>query len=126
MFNYTPDWSDSAVRRFIRKVGRENIADLFDLRLADWKGNGLTRGFPAYLDGFRRRIEEIIASGDALTVKDLAIDGNRVMKIMDIPPSPRVGEILEKLLGMVLEEPKRNTTEYLENEVRKMAEDRGK
>ncbi len=126
MFNYTPDWSDSAVRRFIRKVGRENIADLFDLRLADWKGNGLTLGFPAYLDVFRRRIEEIIAAGDALTVKDLAIDGNRVMKIMNIPPSPRVGEILEKLLGMVLDEPHRNTAEYLENEVRKMAEDGGK
>jgi len=121
MFNYTPQWSDSAVRRFIRKVGVENIADLFDLRLADWKGNGLTRGFPDYLDMFRDRIEEIIAEGDALTVSDLAIDGKRVMEIMHITPGPQVGRVLDELLNLVLEDPKKNIAEILEEQVHKLA-----
>jgi len=119
MFNYTPDWSDSAVRRFVRKVGKEHIADLFDLRLADWKGNGLTRGFPAYLDIFRDRIEAIIAAGDALTVRDLAIDGEQVMKLLNIPPGPQVGEILERLLAIVLENPQCNTASYLQEQALK-------
>ena len=37
MFNYTAEWSDGAVRRFINRVGLENLDDLFDLRLADQK-----------------------------------------------------------------------------------------
>jgi tRNA nucleotidyltransferase (CCA-adding enzyme) len=126
MFNYTPDWSDSAVRRFVRKVGKENIADLFDLRLADWKGNGLTRGFPTYLDIFRDRIEAIIAAGDALTVRDLAIDGEQVMKLLNIPPGPQVGEILERLLAMVLDNPQCNTAAYLKEQVLKLGGKAGK
>lgn len=38
MFFYESAWSDAAVRRFVRRVGAENIDDLFDLRLADIYG----------------------------------------------------------------------------------------
>ena len=32
MFFYLPEWTDSAVRRFIRDVGEKPIPDLFELR----------------------------------------------------------------------------------------------
>jgi poly(A) polymerase/tRNA nucleotidyltransferase (CCA-adding enzyme) len=113
MFNYTPEWSDSAVRRLIRRVGRKRIGDLFDLRLADWIGNGYTAGFPQYLDELKKRIDEILKANDALSVNDLEINGNDVMQVFKIEPCQKIGEILNEILNMVIEKPELNTREQL-------------
>lgn len=113
MFGYTANWTDAAVRRLIRKVGRENIADLFDLRIADWFGNGTNYGFPAYLRALERRINEAIAREEAFTEKDLAVGGRDVMSELGIPPGPRVGEALSYLLERVLEDQSLNERERL-------------
>jgi poly(A) polymerase/tRNA nucleotidyltransferase (CCA-adding enzyme) len=113
MFGYTPSWTDAAVRRLIRKVGRENIADLFDLRIADWFGNGTNYGFPGYLRALERRINEAIAREEAFTEKDLAVDGRDVMAALEIAPGPEVGEALSYLLERVLEDQSLNERERL-------------
>jgi poly(A) polymerase/tRNA nucleotidyltransferase (CCA-adding enzyme) len=113
MFGYTSQWTDAAVRRFIRKVGRDNIADLFDLRIADWFGNGTNYGFPAYLRALERRINEAIAREEAFTEKDLAINGHDVMTELDIEAGPGVGEALGYLLERVLEDQSLNERERL-------------
>ncbi len=113
MFGYTPAWTDAAVRRLIRKVGRENIADLFDLRIADWFGNGTNYGFPGYLRALERRVNEAIAREEAFTEKDLAIDGRDVMSALEIAPGPKVGEALSYLLERVLEDQTLNERERL-------------
>jgi tRNA nucleotidyltransferase (CCA-adding enzyme) len=113
MFGYTPSWTDAAVRRLIRKVGRENIADLFDLRIADWFGNGTNYGFPGYLRALERRINEAIAREEAFTEKDLAVDGRDVMAALDVRPGPKVGEALSYLLERVLEDQSLNERERL-------------
>jgi len=113
MFGYTPNWTDAAVRRFIRKVGRDNIADLFDLRIADWFGNGTNYGFPAYLRALERRINEAIAREEAFTEKDLAVDGHDVMAALDLKPGRKVGEALGYLLERVLEDQSLNERETL-------------
>jgi tRNA nucleotidyltransferase (CCA-adding enzyme) len=113
MFGYTPAWTDAAVRRLIRKVGRENIADLFDLRIADWFGNGTNYGFPGYLRALERRVNEAIAREEAFTEKDLAIDGRDVMSALGITPGPKVGEALGYLLERVLEDQTLNKPERL-------------
>ena len=113
MFGYTPSWTDAAVRRLIRKVGRENIADLFDLRIADWFGNGTNYGFPGYLRALERRIDDAIAREEAFTEKDLAVDGHDVMAELGLPPGPKVGEALSYLLERVLEDQSLNDRERL-------------
>ena len=113
MFDYRAQWSDAAVRRWVRRVGEEAIADLFDLRIADVLGNGLKTGFPAQLEALRRRIERVLAGAHALRVGDLAVDGRDVMETLGVGPGPPVGEALEALLEEVLEEPGRNTREWL-------------
>ena len=113
MFGYTEEWTDAAVRRFIRKVGREYIEDLFELRLADWFGNGRNRGYPVYLNRLRKRIRIEIEKADAFAVKDLAISGHDVMDLLGLPPGPQIGEALEYLLQRVLEEPALNDKEKL-------------
>ena len=40
MFHYQPENSDAAIRRFMRKVGLENIDDILDLRESDRLGSG--------------------------------------------------------------------------------------
>jgi putative nucleotidyltransferase with HDIG domain len=113
MFDYRPAWSDAALRRWLRRVGTERVADLFDLRIADVLGNGLRRGFPAGLEAMRERIERLLASARALGVEDLAVDGHDVMRELGIPPGPEVGARLEALLQEVLDHPERNTRDAL-------------
>jgi tRNA nucleotidyltransferase (CCA-adding enzyme) len=118
MFDYRHEWTDAAVRRFVRAVGPEHIADLFDLRIADNIGNGTKTGFPHYLEEFRARIERVLAERTALQVRDLAIGGEDVMRELGLRPGPRVGEILEQLLQEVLEHPSWNERDRLVQRLR--------
>jgi tRNA nucleotidyltransferase (CCA-adding enzyme) len=113
MFNYTTEWSDGALRRFVRKVGEDSLADLFDLRIADRLGNGLKEGFPVYIEDMRARIESLLNEEHALKVSDLAVDGKDVMKELGLEPSPQIGEVLKELLEAVLDDPSLNTREKL-------------
>jgi tRNA nucleotidyltransferase (CCA-adding enzyme) len=108
MFNYQSQWTDAALRRWLRRVGTDAVADVFDLRIADLLGNGLKQGFPADLEAMRARIEAMLASSQALGVRDLAVSGDDVMRILEIAPGPRVGEVLERLLEEVIEDPSGN------------------
>ena len=112
MFNYESSWSDAAVRRFMRRVGVENLEDLFALRAADTKA--MEREIEdAYLEELKSRIQKIIDEEQALHIKDLKVDGKDVMEILKIKPGPKVGEVLNALLEKVLDDPKLNERETL-------------
>jgi tRNA nucleotidyltransferase (CCA-adding enzyme) len=113
MFDYRPGWSDAALRRWLRRVGPEHVADLFDLRIADMLGNGLKQGFPVYLELMRERIERLLASAAVLRVTDLAVDGNDVMRELGIDPGPAVRDALEALLEEVMDDPSHNLRDHL-------------
>jgi poly(A) polymerase/tRNA nucleotidyltransferase (CCA-adding enzyme) len=108
MFNYSSEWSDAAIRRFIRRVGSRYLDDLFELRVADIKAMGrkVESGHPRQL---RNRINKILREQNALHIKDMKVDGNDVMKVLGIKPGPKVGEVLGKLLEKVLDDPELNT-----------------
>ena len=113
MFDYRPQWTDAALRRWLRRVGEESVADLFDLRIADALGNGRRAGFPAYLESMRERVTKQLESAHALDVPDLAVDGYDVMRELGIPSGPEVRAALEALLEEVLDHPERNRKEIL-------------
>jgi len=104
MFEIRPAASDAALRRWLRRVGVEAVADLFDLRIADALASGVRDGFPAGLEPLRRRIEALLEAEQALTVGDLAVDGRDVMRELGVPPGPAVGRVLDMLLDAVLED----------------------
>jgi len=111
---YAPDWTDAAVRRFVRRVGVEHVDRLLALGRAD----ALAKGRPvddelAGLDELRARIQKIVAEGAALGVKDLAVSGEDLMKHLGIPPGPVVGRVLRALLDRVTEDPSVNEHERL-------------
>ncbi len=106
---YAPDWTDAAVRRWIQRIGRERLDDLYALNEADLRGKD--RDAEPDLESLaqlKARVAEILARGEALTVRDLAVDGRRLMQRLEMPPGPRLGMLLERLLEEVVEEPSRN------------------
>ena len=115
MFNYTEEWSDSAVRRLVARVGEQLIDPLIALRRADAAGMCPGNGsrYPEALARFSDRVGAVRAGDRAFTVHELAIGGREVMQRLGIGPGPAVGAILSALLEAVLEDPALNTPERL-------------
>lgn len=124
MFHYTDEWTDGAVRRFIRKVGLDNIGNLFTLRMADRKGNGARKGLPAPIERLKTRIDRVIEAENAFSVRDLNIDGNDIMQEFGLKPGPVIGRILNELLETVLDNPELNERDKLMAMARKFIEDK--
>lgn len=113
MFNYTPEWSDGAVRRFISRVGPQQLPDLFDLRIADQYGMHGTRPRHDSLTPLRDRVQSVLEQENALSIKDLAVDGHMLAQEAGIPRGPDMGVVLEHLLDTVMDDPSMNTKEKL-------------
>ena len=113
MFWYQDEWTDSAVRRFIRKVGLENIPTLYALRRADNIGSGARQPRMVKLEELWQRIQAEINKESAFSLRDLKIDGNDVMAALGVPPGPVVGRTLDWLFERVLDEPSLNQREAL-------------
>ncbi len=111
---YSDGWSDAAVRRWIRRVTRERVQDLYALNRADiiGKGREVTPDLEA-LEKLKARVAGVLAAKDALSVRELAVDGKDVIRELGIPPSRRIGEVLEALLEKVVEDPAKNERETL-------------
>ena len=108
-----PEAGDAAVRRWIRKVGEDNMWDLYRFHLADWWGNRKRAGQPpAPLVSMYRRVRAVLEAGDALEVTDLEIGGDDLIA-MGLHPGPEFGEILSALLERVVEDPTLNSRERL-------------
>ncbi len=102
----------SAVRRVITNVGKENIWDLMNLRVCDRIGTGRPKEQPFRFRKYQAMVEQALR--DPITVGMLALDGGEIMKRTGEIPGPRIGAILHALLEEVLEDPSKNTREYLE------------
>jgi putative nucleotidyltransferase with HDIG domain len=107
MLGYQPSWSDTAVRRFIAKVGRDALEELFELGAADNFGSGRDRDGGG-LGELRRRVSEQLAADIALDRGDLAIDGDDLMAELGLTPGPAIGRILDALLEQVMNDPALN------------------
>ena len=113
MFWYQTEWTGSAVRRFMTKVGIENIPALFALRRADNIGSGARSPRMYALDALWRRVQEEIDSANAFSTRDLKVDGNDIMRELGITPGPEVGRIMNALFERVLDDPALNEPETL-------------
>ncbi|MDH5682160.1 MAG: HD domain-containing protein [Spirochaetota bacterium] len=114
MFHYTSEWTDSAVRRLIRKAN-EDLPDLFKLRAADRLGSGKKDGESKAIQRLERRILQIQEEESRVTVKSLAINGNELMSHFDLTPGPIIGRVLNHLLEIILSDPDQNNPDSLMN-----------
>ncbi len=107
MFTYDPNWSDAAVRRFIGKVGRSALDELFALREADNVGSGVPPDAGGLAD-LRARVEAELAADVALDRHDLAIDGADLMADLGLASGPTIGRLLDALVERVIADPALN------------------
>jgi len=94
------------VRRWLAQAG-EYADDL----LAVLPALDVSR-FPFPVSRLSKVVESIRAAKDPLTLQDLAVNGNDLIAA-GVRPGPDVGEVLQRLLAEVLEDPQRNTKGYL-------------
>lgn len=110
LFTVDERQTDSALRRFIRNVGRENLEDILAVRTGDRLGGGATET-SWRLELFKKRLLEV--QKQPFSVTDLKINGKDVMKELGIPPGPTVGQVLNTLFHEVEEGKLKNTREEL-------------
>jgi poly(A) polymerase/tRNA nucleotidyltransferase (CCA-adding enzyme) len=114
-FSDTEEISLSAVRRMVRNVTPELIWDLMDVRAADRIGTGRPKVDPYRLRKYHSMIEEVMR--DPISVKQLKVNGEEIMKITNTKGGPHIGFILEILLSEVLDDPKLNDEKYLKEKI---------
>ncbi len=110
--------TESSVRRLVKNVGPENIEELLQVRMADRIGSGVPKAEPYKLRHLKYLIDKV--SQDPISAKMLKVNGGDIMKILGIKPGPKIGQILDILLSYVLDDPKKNTKDFLEAEVAKL------
>ena len=97
------EWTDSAVRRYVRDAG-ELLTHLHVLTRADCttrnakKAERLARTY----DSLEERITKLAAEEELSKIRP-DLDGQEVMKLLDIKPSADVGKALDFLLELRLE-----------------------
>lgn len=101
----------ASVRRLIVKVGRDNLKDLIDLRIADRLGSGTPKAVPYKLRHLQYMLEKV--QSDPVSVKMLKINGSDLIDQLKISPGPKIGAILDVLLSEVIENPELNTSKHL-------------
>lgn len=115
MFSVSELQTDKALRRFIRKVGLDNLEDILLIRTADRVGSGaLETSWRTEL--FKKRLLEV--QKEPFEIKDLKISGVDVMEILNIKPGPRIGDILKEIFAEVEEKKLENKREILLQKVR--------
>jgi len=102
---------EKGVKRFINKVGKDNIEDIFNLNYADILAKSTQKGIYR-LKNMEEKTFVILNRKDPLSLNDLAISG-KDLKEIGIREGPIMGMILEKLMALVFEKPTENDREKL-------------
>ena len=96
--------SKMSIKRLIGKIGIETCEELMELKYADIVSHErkyirrlLERWFTA-----KKWIEEIKNENEALTIKDLKINGKDIMEICKIKQGKKVGEKLNEIFELVI------------------------
>jgi putative nucleotidyltransferase with HDIG domain len=107
MFTYEGTWSDAAVRRFVTRIGRHALEELFELREADSVGSGIPADSFGLME-LRSRVADQLESQVALDLSDLAINGDDLIAELGLATGPAIGLILGELLDRVIADPDLN------------------
>jgi tRNA nucleotidyltransferase (CCA-adding enzyme) len=111
---YSDDWTDAAVRRWLRRVSPPLAHDLYALGAADAVG----KGFDAHaeienLARLEARVDALLAAGAALSARDLAIRGDALMRDLGLKPGRIIGQTIEHLVELVTDDPTLNEAALL-------------
>ena len=112
--DHRPQANERSVRRAVNKIGDDIFPSFLDLQYADTMGKSevdLSEKLKLNAD-LRKIYKKIKDEGQCISLKDLAISGKDLIDI-GIKTGPSMGEILKRALNEVLDDPTKNTKEYL-------------
>ncbi|MEJ7732840.1 MAG: CCA tRNA nucleotidyltransferase [Polyangiaceae bacterium] len=116
---YADDWTDAAVRRWLRRVTPELAVDLYALGAADALGKGREASADIEsLGRLRARVEALLAAGPGQSAPAQAHHRKVLMTELRGPPSRLIGQLLEHLVERVTDEPELNERQALLAEAR--------
>jgi len=114
MYDYDPAWTDAAVRRFIQRLHRVDRSLLFALRRVDNAASGVGAAGDANQAELEGRMAAQLAAEPGLLVhRRLAIDGHDLQRELGMEPGPQIGETLERLTELVIDDPALNQRSVL-------------
>ncbi len=116
------DFDGRALRRFLSRIDTEFLDDLFTLSIANRRASRANRSEIRQLRRLRKRAKQILTRGTPLSVSQLAIKGTTVKRILGITEGVQVGQILDQLLEIVLEDPGKNNLQDLATLVKKIGQ----
>lgn len=112
--DYPVEASEKSVRRAMHKIGEDIFPYLFDVKGADIEAQSeyCREEKRAALEAVRAVYEKIVESGQCVSLHSLAVTGKDLIDA-GMEPGKKMGETLEWLLQIVLEDPEKNTKEKL-------------
>lgn len=113
MIGYGSDWGDGAVRRFIRRVGKENVRNLLVFRRADLVAHGILDSKMDLFHELEERVQNMVDESFPINSSELAVDGSQVMATLGIEQGVEVGKVLKILMDEVIEHPDMNKKDTL-------------
>lgn len=123
MFFYSPETPISRARLLVSKLGWDNIYDFVDLRIADRIASGFEHAKGKGLKKLISDLEILKKENSDYKIADLNISGHDLITKLDINPGPQIGEILDKLLEKVIENPELNKKDTLLKLAKKLVKD---
>ena len=106
-----PKLREGSVKKLLKRLGEQNVDDLINLQIADIIGSKPPFDFEDIVL-LKNELKRIIEFKEPISVKQLAINGFDLIE-MGIEPGRRMGNILDELLQMVMNNPEMNTKEEL-------------
>lgn len=112
------DWTIGAtperIRRYINRIGEESFPGIFEFNIADLEAQSDYRKAEklSNLKALREAYDRVIEKNECVSLKTLAVSGKDLIAA-GIPAGPGLGEMLKKLLEIVLDDPSKNTKDYL-------------
>lgn len=113
--------SEKSVRKAIAAIGVDLFEDWIQIRLADISAQNPDKAIEriARLNMLKVTYDKIIAEKQCLSLKDLALNGKDLLDI-GFPQGKNIGEVLQRLLDAVLEQPELNDRNRLLEMARKL------
>lgn len=108
----------NTLKKFIGRVGVDNLEELFQLQIADSKGHRKNADYSPILKR-REEVHNILENGEPFTIGQLKINGDDLIRL-GFKPGKEIGSILKSLLDRVMENPELNTKEQLVNMARNL------
>lgn len=111
------------VRRAVNRIGEEAFPALFEIKRADVLAQSeyMRQEKLELIDRWQRLYEEVCGQRQCVSLKGLAVNGSDLIQA-GWKPGKELGEVLQELLELVLEQPRCNTPEILLAEAEKYRE----